>query len=282
MLNKSLIIIFLVGEFLYCTAQESIPFRLTKHNNIIIKTLVNEKDALDLMFQIAMKDASISPERKRKADHIIFKDEISDGNTVQIANKKYENIRFFDNELTGHEADGKIGTGIFHGKIFKIDYDDNKFVIYNHTPDLKNYQPLQLFVENDQFYIVADNVIDGKQHEAYFLLQSGYSGGLMYSNEFADGKELDKNLKITNEKTMKNSAGQSVITKQGILPFLKIGNIVLKDVAAGFFTGDLKMQHKNYFAADLLKRFNWIFDADRKTVYIKKSKYFDEPYFKIK
>ena len=104
----------------------------------------------------------------------------------------------------------------------------------------------------------------------------------MYSNEFADGKELDKNLKITNEKTMKNSAGQSVITKQGILPFLKIGNIVLKDVAAGFFTGDLKMQHKNYFAADLLKRFNWIFDADRKTVYIKKSKHFDEPYFKIK
>jgi hypothetical protein len=262
-------------------AQETILFRLTKHNNIIVKTLVNDKDSLHLMFQIAMEDASISPERTRKADNIIFKDEISDGNTVKIGNKKYENIRFFDNEFTGHEADGKIGTGIFKDKIFKIDYDQNKFVIYNQLPDLKDYQPLPLFVENGQFYIVADNIIDGKPYQANFLLQSGYSGGLLYSNEFADGKELDKNLKITGEKVMKNSAGQSITTKQGILPSLKIGNIILKNVTAGFFTGGLKTQHKNYFAADVLKRFNWIFDADRKTVYIKPSKYFDVPYYKI-
>ncbi|WP_426474028.1 hypothetical protein [Chryseobacterium balustinum] len=103
--------------------QEKIPFRLTKHNNIIVKTLINDKDSLHLMFQIAMEDASISPERIRKADHIKFKDEISDGNTLKIGNKKYENIRFFDNEFTGHEADGKIGTGIFKDQYFKIDYD---------------------------------------------------------------------------------------------------------------------------------------------------------------
>ncbi|HEX7870677.1 MAG TPA: hypothetical protein VF455_11260, partial [Chryseobacterium sp.] len=57
-------------------AQEKIPFRITKHNNIIVKTLVNDKDSLHLMFQIAMEDASISPERIRKVDHIKFKDEI--------------------------------------------------------------------------------------------------------------------------------------------------------------------------------------------------------------
>jgi hypothetical protein len=45
--------------FFFCTikAQEAIPFRITKYNNLIIKTLVNNKDSLDLMFQIAMKDA---------------------------------------------------------------------------------------------------------------------------------------------------------------------------------------------------------------------------------
>jgi len=281
MLNKTTFFILLFTSFSIVKAQETIPFRITKHNNIIVKTLVNDKDSLDLMFQIAMEDASISPERTRKADHIIFKDEISDKNTIKIGLKKYENIRFFDNELTGHEADGKIGTGIFKGKAFKIDYDNNQFVMYDKMPDLEGYQAIPLFSENGQFYIVADNVIADQQQEVYFLLQSGYSGGLIYSNEFADGKDLDKKLKITGEKVMKNSAGQSVTTKQGILPFLKIGDFVLKDVTAGFFVGDLKTQKRNYFGADLLKRFNWIFDADRKVVYIKPSKYFSELYYKI-
>lgn len=262
-------------------AQETIPFRITKHNNIIVKTLVNDKDSLHLMFQIAMEDASISPERIRKANHIIFKDEISDGNTIKIGNKNYENIRFFDNEFTGHEADGKIGTGIFKGKTFKIDYDKNQFVVYDKMPDLKGYESTPLFVENGQFYIVADNVLDNRQQEVYFLLQSGYSGGILYSNEFADGKELEKKLKVTGEKTLKNSAGKSIITKQGILPFLKLGNTVLKDVSAGFFTGDLKTQKVSYFGADLLRRFNWIFDTERQIVYFKPSKYFNEPYYKI-
>ncbi|WP_139418704.1 hypothetical protein [Chryseobacterium mulctrae] len=262
-------------------AQEKIPFRLTKHNNIIVKTLVNDKDSLHLMFQIAMEDASISPDRIRKADHITFKDEISDGNTVKIGNKKYGNIRFFDNELTGHEADGKIGTGIFKDQYFKIDYDNSQFVSYDKEPDLKDYQPMNLYVKNEQFFIVADNVIEDKQQEAYFLLQSGYSGGLLYSNEFAEANNLNEKLKITGEKSMKNSAGQIITTKQGVLPFLKLGNIVLKNLTAGFFIGDLKTQHANYFAADVMRRFNWIFDKDRKMVYVKPSKYFNEPYYKI-
>lgn len=262
-------------------AQEIIPFRITKHNNIIVKTLVNDKDSLDLMFQIAMEDASISPDRKRNADHIIFKDEISDGNTIKIGKKKYENIRFFDNELTGHEADGKIGTGIFKGKIFKIDYDNSRFVVYDKMPDLNGYQSVPLLLKNEQLFIPANSIIEKQNVEAYFLLQSGYSGGILYSNEFADGKELDKKLKVTGEKTLKNSSGQSVITKNGILPVLKVGNFVLKDVSAGFFAGELKIQKSSYFGADLLRRFNWIFDAERKVVYVKPNRYFNKAYYKM-
>lgn len=262
-------------------AQEIIPFRITKHNNIIVKTLVNDKDSLDLMFQIAMEDASISPDRKRNADHIIFKDEISDGNTIKIGKKKYENIRFFDNELTGHEADGKIGTGIFRGKIFKIDYDNSRFVVYDKMPDLNGYQSVTLLLKNEQLFIPANSIIEKQNVEAYFLLQSGYSGGILYSNEFADGKQLDKKLKVTGEKALKNSSGQSVITKNGILPVLKVGNFVLKDVSAGFFAGELKIQKSSYFGADLLRRFNWIFDAERNKVYFKPSKYFKKAYYKM-
>jgi hypothetical protein len=45
--------------------------------------------------------------------------------------------------------------------------------------------------------------------------------------------------------------------------------------------GEIKNQKTNYLAADVMRRFNWILDKDRKTVYIKVSKYFNEPYYEI-
>ncbi|WP_080778815.1 hypothetical protein [Chryseobacterium phocaeense] len=283
MFKKTSLALLFSAAVISINAQQSIPFRITKHNNIIVKTLVNKKDSLHLMFQIAMEDASISPDRQRKADHIIFnKDEISEKNTVQIGKFTLNNVRFFDHELTGHEADGKIGTGMFAGKSFKIDYDNSKFEIYDKLPDVKGYQKMMLLYEKGQFFINADNIIDGdKQQEAYFLLQSGYSGALLYSNDFAEEKNLDKMLKVTSEKTFKNSSGESIITKQGILPFFKLNNFVLKDVPAGFFVGKRKTQTVNYFGADMMRRFIWIFDADRQTVYVKPSKYFSEGFYKV-
>lgn len=283
MLKKTSFLLLLSLGFLTVRAQQTIPFRITKDNTIILKTRVNKKDSLDLMFQIAMKDAAISPERKRKADHIVFnKDETSDGNTVETGALSLQNIRFTDNQLAGREADGKIGTVLFEKKAFKIDYDNNQFVIYDQLPDLKGYQPVTVLYDQDAFYIAADNVIDGKkQQEAYFVLQSGYSGGILYSNDFSEEKELDKKLKITGEKTLKNSAGKSLVTKQGILPFFKLESFVFKNVPVGFFSGELKTQNVSYFGTDMLRRFVWIFDADRKTAYIKPSKYFSEPYYKI-
>ncbi|PWW19060.1 hypothetical protein [Chryseobacterium sp. AG844] len=283
MLKRTVLFILLSAGLYGMKAQQTIPFRITKHNNIIVKTLVNKKDSLDLMFQIAMKDYAISPDGKQKAAHIIFnKEELSDNNTVEIGKIIQENVRFFDNQLTGHEADGKIGTGIFEGKAFKIDYDNNQFVIYDKMPDLKDYQPINIILDHEGFYLAADNILEGnQQQEAYFVLQSGFSGAILYSNEFAEEQHLEKKLKITGEKTLRNSEGKTLTTKQAVLPYFKLGNSVFKDVSVGFFSGELKTQNVSYLGADMLRRFIWIFDAERKMAYIKPSKYFSEPYYKM-
>ena len=283
MLKKTIFLILLIAGFLVLKAQQTIPFHITKHNNIIVKTLVNKKDSLDLMFQIAMKDCSISPDRQRRADHIIFdNEEISENNTVEIGNVMLENVRFTDNQLTGLEADGKIGTALFKGKAFQIDYDNNRFVVYDEQPEVNGFQPIHTIFEHDAFRISAHTGIDlNQQQESSFVLQSGYSGGILYSNSFAEEQELDKKLKVTGERALKNSKGQSLITKQAILPFFKLGNIVLKESSVGFFAGELKTQNVSYLGADMLRRFIWIFDADRKMAYIKPSKYFLESYYEI-
>ncbi len=78
MFSKTFFTTFLLLSVSVVKAQQIIPFRITTHNNIIVKALVNYKDSPDLMFQIAMEDASISPERQRKADPIIFSQKISE------------------------------------------------------------------------------------------------------------------------------------------------------------------------------------------------------------
>lgn len=283
MLKRTVLFILLSAGLYGMKAQQTIPFRITRHNNIIVKTLVNKKDSLNLMFQIAMKDYAISPDGKQKAAHIIFnKEELSDNNTVEIGKIIQENVRFFDNQLTGHEADGKIGTGIFEGKAFKIDYDNNQFVMYDKMPDLQGYQPINIIPDHEGFYLAADNILEGdQQQETYFVLQSGFSGAILYSNEFAEEKHLEKKLKVTGEKTLKNSQGKTLTTKQAVLPYFKLGNSVFKDVSVGFFSGELKTQNVSYLGADMLRRFIWIFDAERKMAYIKPSKYFSEPYYKM-
>ena len=270
-------------SFANLTAQKKIKFRLSDHNNIIVKTLVNEKDSLDLMFQIAMTDAAISPARTRKVDHIIFdNNDISTGNHVKIGDLGYKNIRFFNNELSGQESDGKIGTAIFKDKIYKIDYDNNQFVIYDKMPDVTGFSIISSTPKDEIIFIAINSHINGKDYIHPFYLQSGYPGGLLYDNEFSDENQLINKLSVTGEKTLKNSAGKSVITKQSILPLMKIGNLSLENVSAGFFMGDIKTQPLSLFGADLMKRFIWIFDADRKTIYIKPSQYFYSDYFKIK
>ncbi len=235
------------------------------------------------MFQIAMEDASISPERLKPAKSIVFKNEISENNSVKIGKLEWKNVKFYDNELTGQEADGKIGTGIFKGKTYKIDYDKNQFVIYDQLPDIKDYKQVSYTSNKDgQIFLACENLINNESYETNFLLQSGYPGGLLYSNQFADSKKLNENLKVTGEKTLKNSAGKSIVTKQGILPALTIiDDIALKNVSAGFFSGEIKNQNTSYFGADLIKRFNWIFDAETQIIYIQPSKYFNEPYFTL-
>lgn len=263
-------------------AQQTIPFRLTKYNNILVKTVINKKDSLDLMFQIAADASSISPERKNEVTSLKFdENDISYGNFISIGNQEWKNMHFFNNELSGHESDGKLGTSVFAGKAFAINYDKNEFQIFNENPSTKGFTELPLKIKNGQFFIIAKSLIDGKEYESEFLLQSGYSGGILFSNDFADAHNLNKHLKSISEKTLKNSQGQSVTTKQAVLSQLKIGKYKLKNVGAGYFTGELKMQHNSYFAADVMKRFNWIFDAKREKVYIKPSKYFNEAYLKI-
>lgn len=101
----------------------------------------------------------------------------------------------------------------------------------------------------------------------------------MYSNEVVKSNKLNQVLTIYKEQELMDSQGNKIISKQAILPYFHFANTVLKDVRVGFFDRDTRVQTNNYFGADLMKRFNWIFDVKNEKAYIKPSKYLRDKYY---
>lgn len=279
-MQKSLTLLMTICVSLLMNAQVHIPFRLTSYNNIIVKTLVNDKDSLDLMFQIAMQGAAISPMRVHKVENISFdKEEYSPSNKVQIGGQVWDNIAFENNQMSGYESDGKIGMSLFKDKVLEINYDQSEFLVYDGLPTVEGYTAIPILYRNGVMFIDVTSLIGGKGYTHKFYLQSGYSGVILYDDNFAEVNKLSEQLVTISEKELKNAQGKSVITKNAVIGQLEVGGMPLKEVSVGYFEGELKNQPLSVFGADMLKRFNWIISADRAVAWVKPSKYFSSPYF---
>ena len=99
--------------------RDTIPFRLSSYNNIIIQVLVNKKDTIQLAFDTGTTDFEISEETfKSKLSSVqSWKKE----NQIQIGNQNFKNQKLYPIETKIYEADGLFGWNLFDGKIVEID-----------------------------------------------------------------------------------------------------------------------------------------------------------------
>ena len=275
---------FLLSASTSVRAQEPIPFRLNKHYNILVKALINNVDSAELMFQIAMREASLAPNRVSKVPSVAFDtsefpEGLSKVNSIQVADTKVDSIWIWDNEYTGYEADGKIGTQLFGNKIFKINYDKSQFELYDQLPDTSGFISIPLQRKRGQLFVEVSSIIDGQAVATDFLLQSGFSGALLYSNAFTDQHTLDSKLAVKSEKEFKNSAGDKLINLVCELPQLNFGGYSFTQVPVNVMSGAIKNQATGYLGADLIHRFNWIIDVKANKAYIQKNKHFEDPFY---
>ncbi len=285
MKSKSLIFILLAIFFSsVIKSQEIIPFKMNGHYNILVESIINKKDTVDLMFQIAMREASLSPNRTHKVESVVFdttnfSDGLSKENSIRVGEIIVEPIWIWDNEHTGHGAEGKIGVQLFGDKIVKINYDQSQFELYSFLPDTTEFIRLPLEQKNGQLFIDVVSKVGNQKIPTKVLLQSGFSGAILYNNQLADNYQLANILQRLDEKKMTNSAGQQLINLVCTMPVIEIDSIHFNDVPVNLFAGEIKNQTTNYFGADFIHRFNWIIDIKGKTAYIQKNKYFTDSYY---
>ncbi|MBL7771712.1 MAG: hypothetical protein JNM95_02480 [Chitinophagaceae bacterium] len=288
MRKASLVLIFLV-QLLFVQAQQ-IPFRLTKHNNIVVKAVLNEKDSLHLMFHTGESDVTLIKSIIPKLQTIKFSDSVehvgswgseyntsdySLNNTVKMAEFFIDSCTLWSDMYSGYETEGKFGMNLFKDKFVWVNFDSNCLVVSKAIPvDLSDYNKLELDDQNGLLFIKATGVFGKNKLQHTFMIHSGYEGGLLFDDDFSGKNNLSRCVEVTDEKKFKDSFGNIISIKNAQLDKFIVGNFNMQHIPIGFFEGGIGNQNMSVFGGALFKQFNWVFDAQRKYVYIKSSVHF--------
>lgn len=275
---------------------KEIPFRLTKYNNILVPVIINQKDTVQLMLHTGSDYITIIEDSYKKKKSISISDtlnnvtswvgysdmKMSQNNVIKFGNEGFSKIPIFIDKQSGHESDGKIGLKFFEGKYLEINFDVNKLFVYDIAPSkLKKYTKLNSRYSQETLYIKAFPFIDKKPVETEFMIHTGFSGALMISDDFAKEYKLLEKFEIIGDSKLSDAAGNVILSKKSILPNFELANQTFKNVPMSFFDSTIKIQHKNIMGGDLIKRFNLILNSEKDILYVKKSKYYKDEYFKL-
>ncbi|ATL49655.1 hypothetical protein COR50_22145 [Chitinophaga caeni] len=277
--------------------KHSIPFHVTSYNNIVISAVINHLDTVDLMLHTGSHDVtlieSILPKLKTiKFDGFVDSvkswggsnntSDVSKNNLLTIADLNWDSITIWKDKHSGQKTYGKFGLDLFENKILDFDFDKNLLVIETKLPqELNTYHKFPLFFENGNMYIKAICQTQKGKYENDFLIHSGYGGDILLDDNFVSENELAGQIDITGERKLQDAFGNVLTSKKGILPLFIIGNLQLSNVPVGFFDGAIGRQKISIIGGDVLKRFNWIVDANREFIYLKPNSHFNTNYSSI-
>jgi len=273
-----------------------IPFELTDYNNISIKTVLNKKDTVKLMFHLAASSVTLTEEALQKINSVKFertdsvsswggsgnKSKYSKSNELQIGSLVWKQIPIWENINSGQSTDGKFGLELFKDKLVAIDFDKKIITIDQELPkNINNYQKLNIDYKDDMMFVTANCDLGRANVTNKFLIHSGYAGSVLFDDQFSNVNKLSEQLQITSEKQLKDSFGNVLKTKKAILPIFSLGSFTLKNIPVGFFDGTIGRQKMSVLGGDILKRFNIIIDAKREFIYIKPNKLKGEKYLDV-
>ncbi|MEN0051149.1 MAG: hypothetical protein AAF806_29060 [Bacteroidota bacterium] len=277
------------------TSTDTIPFVLSPHNNIIVQSIINKQDTVDLMFHTASDLMTLTEEATAKMKNIEFSEpdsiqswggggtaRFSEGNRLQIGDLHWDSLEIVENKRSGPMTGGKFGLSFFEGKIVEINFDLEIIVLHENLPNVvSSYEQLTLLGEGAFLFLEGNSRVDTTALSNRFLIHTGYGGTILYDDEFANQNKLGEQLKTISEKELKDAYGNVLKTKKSILPNFSIGKQNFEELPIGFFEGSIGRQRMSVIGGDLLKRFNIILDTQSAHIYLKANELFDTEYSDI-
>lgn len=264
-----------------------IPFTLTPHKSIVVRALLNKRDTIRLMFSTASDGVYLIKDLTGKLKSLRFNgvqdttsswgksvnlSRSSENNTLQIGDKVWKNLPITEDINSSFETDGKFGMALFAGKVVEIDFDRLLIIVSTKLPfKVKQYKRLKLSNLQGLSLVEATCKTIRSSTRRFFLLHSGYNGGLLLADSCEQEPCLEDELPSLGEQNLENAYGEKIRSRQSVLPTFFLGGYVLKNVQIGFFEGLLNNSRINVAGCDIIKRFNLIIDAERQNIFVRPS-----------
>lgn len=203
--------------------------------------------------------------------------------TIRVNNLELKNITAVHVPLTrlsssfGKTIHGIIGNDILLRYTVEIDYDSGVLRLYGAQalPPLHPYQKIPFtFVHNIPIPAIALEVElqNGARLTGTYLVDSGAGATLIFNTPFAKDNNLYTHIGKTIPSSSKDLTSKS-ITHRGLIKQVALGNHAFSDVPVSLSETESGVNALPGMAGivgnEILKRFNWLLDYNRKTLYLK-------------
>ncbi|SOD19976.1 aspartyl protease family protein [Pedobacter xixiisoli] len=281
---------------------QSIPFSLTK-NLIIIPIYINEKGPFDFILDTGVNPMIVTDSTLKESLKVPFPraikisgygnfegvDAFLGATAVKIGDAEAENIPtvFLKDDVlpisgfAGRKIYGLIGYNFFNSFLVKVDYTNKSLRFASHPKKIKlkgEKIPFEL-IENKPYIslTIEQEGLGTKTIKA--LVDCGASHAI--SLEALEGKSFPK-PQFTMNANLGNGLTGQVNGHIGRISYLKIGNYLLDDVISNYPEYNIdSLMNKGRNAnlgAEILSRFNTIYDYQNRLMYIKKNEKFNRDF----
>lgn len=262
-------------------SSDTIPFFM-KNSRLYFKGSLNGYKNLTIMFDLGAGITCLNEQSRTKAA-VKFDGHISVQNTDGTNNEPSASINSL--EIGGlhwdkvplvqirNLADGEdmiIGNSLFRDKIIEVDYEKKIMILSDQiNKDLQGYQvhDVDYFQYRPRFEV---NIKVGERNYPFhFLFDTGRDGSMLIGDDFTNRYGL------WNKYHSLFSFGRKKII---VIPELKIGNQVFKNIVTNANNPDYPNAKQSLLGNKILNQFNFILDNRNGKIYLKANKYQNDNY----
>lgn len=266
--------------------RDTIPFTLTAYNAIMVRTIINNSDTVNLHFDIGASNFRLTRDAILKKTKLLSNqpdalagkaapnyNKMNKVFKLQMGNAVWNNPDIGSTKLTAHDMDGRFGWNLFDNKIVEVDYDHQLLIISPDLPrQMTGYVKSKLkFIRN---YVCAEGTFEiaGKKYKGDFLMDTGADQAAILDSTWVSEQRFPKNLKAIKSVVASDPRGAKYEIKVVLAPMVKVNSFALPNVPVSLFgSRNPTGMALNFFGNDLLKRFNTVLDFKNDHLYLKPS-----------
>jgi len=254
---------------------DTIPFVLTKNNNIKIEAVLNDQDTLDLYFDSGSTELVLSHEAV--INKKIGRAPLS---ALKMGSTTWNNIQVYSVSHRGQETAGSFGWDFFDGRILEIDYDKSLMIIHSSLSNIsEEFTQLDIEYTHTIFCVKGSLGVNDKKYDNRFLFDTGYQRAILLDNDLRKEQNFPKDLPIIKINSLRNGVGEVFNTEIINSNSMVLGKYSLKNIPTQLLNIANPAQFKTHILGnEFLKRYNTIFDFQNNYIYMKPNGLINSPY----